>query len=165
MGVQRLDQDPVEIADVGDGLSPRFYDRRCHGGRPGGERLVPGRANVVRDEADFDARGLLRGVVAAVTAGDECAGQGIGGERQGRRPGRQLTVGFVVANETPRESKCALIEIDRPGHVRDVDDRIAEPHDASLPPWNKCSARGCNSTTRREVGRSVKEPDTLRGCL
>src|SRR5215207_1915607 len=75
-----LDEHPLRITHVGDGLTPRFGRGRGNDDRPGRERGIPGSGNIVRDEADLDAGRWLRRVIATVPAGDELADQGVAGK-------------------------------------------------------------------------------------
>src|SRR3712207_3593975 len=62
-----LDEHPLQITHVGDGLTPRFGRGWGDDDRSGRERGIPGSGNIVRDEANLDADRWLRRVIAAVT--------------------------------------------------------------------------------------------------
>ncbi|MCC2629012.1 MAG: hypothetical protein K0S14_2662, partial [Thermomicrobiales bacterium] len=75
-----LDEHPLQIAHVGDGLTPRFGRGRGDDDRPSRERRIPGSGNIVRDEGDLDAGRRLPRLIAAVTAGEELSNQRVAGK-------------------------------------------------------------------------------------
>ena len=58
-----LDEESIEIANVGHRLAPRLLARLEHGDSTALERARECAAHVVDDEGDFGARGGLRGAV------------------------------------------------------------------------------------------------------
>ncbi|MDF2760747.1 MAG: hypothetical protein K0S99_3382, partial [Thermomicrobiales bacterium] len=55
-----LDEHPLQVTHVGNGLTPRFSLGRRDDDCPGRKRGIPGSGNIVRDEADLDAGWWLR---------------------------------------------------------------------------------------------------------
>ena len=75
-----LDQHPLQVTHVGDGLTSRFRRGRGDDDCSGRERCIPGRGNIVRDEANLDTDRWLRQIIATVTAGDELPDHGVVGK-------------------------------------------------------------------------------------